>query len=317
MDLRAYKLATIEANFKKTLNASGRQFKGEAGEFPGVVKLTSVDTKGFYYPEVSKKDKVWLHGTAGVLSGDLWTLSQQNNHVSVAYVLARDGSVYQLFPDEFYSYHLGGSSSAPNSYWSKHSVAIEISNLLCLTESPTDPNLLIDAYNKPYCLKTDKQFYTELPEPYRGYKFWASFTDAQYEATDQLVKHICEKHGITLSKLPFAKAYDYCVQVPNETLLFHTNCRKDKVDFSPAFDLNRIGTPEPISSNPTPAPTKPTPQTIHPNVSSRVSRNITVQAGDTFWSISNKLKISVQAILAVNPGVDPTKLQIGQTLLLP
>jgi LysM repeat protein len=38
----------------------------------------------------------------------------------------------------------------------------------------------------------------------------------------------------------------------------------------------------------------------------------TIQAGDTFWAIANSRGTTVDVIQALNPGVSPTSLQIGQ-----
>ncbi|KAL9010611.1 MAG: hypothetical protein Q9180_009279 [Flavoplaca navasiana] len=43
----------------------------------------------------------------------------------------------------------------------------------------------------------------------------------------------------------------------------------------------------------------------------------TIQSGDTFWAIAQKLGVSVDALQAANPGVNPSLLQIGQTINLP
>ncbi|KAL8647852.1 MAG: hypothetical protein Q9226_006258 [Calogaya cf. arnoldii] len=43
----------------------------------------------------------------------------------------------------------------------------------------------------------------------------------------------------------------------------------------------------------------------------------TIQSGDTFWAIAQKLGVSVDALQAANPGVSPTSLQVGQTINLP
>ncbi|KAL8837554.1 MAG: hypothetical protein Q9176_005610 [Flavoplaca citrina] len=43
----------------------------------------------------------------------------------------------------------------------------------------------------------------------------------------------------------------------------------------------------------------------------------TIQSGDTFWAIAQKLGISVDALQAANPGINPSLLQIGQTINLP
>lgn len=46
-------------------------------------------------------------------------------------------------------------------------------------------------------------------------------------------------------------------------------------------------------------------------------RNHTVAEGDNFWSVARVYGVSVADLTAVNPGVDPTRLQIGQSLAIP
>ena len=46
-------------------------------------------------------------------------------------------------------------------------------------------------------------------------------------------------------------------------------------------------------------------------------RIYTVQPGDTFYGIARRFGYTVDAIFAVNPGVNPNALQVGQTLCLP
>ncbi|UJR24232.1 hypothetical protein I4U23_027199 [Adineta vaga] len=43
----------------------------------------------------------------------------------------------------------------------------------------------------------------------------------------------------------------------------------------------------------------------------------TIVSGDTFWRLSQVYGCSLQEILAVNPGVVPEQLQIGQTVQVP
>src|SRR5204862_8091814 len=43
----------------------------------------------------------------------------------------------------------------------------------------------------------------------------------------------------------------------------------------------------------------------------------TIESGDTFTSIAAKFGISVQAIEAANPGVNPNTLKIGQVINIP
>lgn len=43
----------------------------------------------------------------------------------------------------------------------------------------------------------------------------------------------------------------------------------------------------------------------------------TIQAGDTIWKLAERYNISVDAILAANPNIDPDNLQVGQVILIP
>jgi len=43
----------------------------------------------------------------------------------------------------------------------------------------------------------------------------------------------------------------------------------------------------------------------------------TIQSGDTFSKIASRLGISLDALMRANPGVNPSRLQIGQKIVLP
>lgn len=43
----------------------------------------------------------------------------------------------------------------------------------------------------------------------------------------------------------------------------------------------------------------------------------TIARGDTFYDIGRKLKVSTKALVAANPGLDPTRLQVGQVIKVP
>jgi LysM repeat protein len=76
-----------------------------------------------------------------------------------------------------------------------------------------------------------------------------------------------------------------------------------------------------IDTNPPPAPTNPTPvaEMINSNITSptATTTDYTIATGDTFSSIAAKFKVSVRAIEAANPGVDPKKLQVNQKIKIP
>jgi LysM repeat protein len=68
-------------------------------------------------------------------------------------------------------------------------------------------------------------------------------------------------------------------------------------------------------NNPPEAVAAPAPSTLAPAVVA--PSEYKVQRGDTFSTIAKKFHITTKAITDANPGVDPTKLQIGQTLHIP
>jgi LysM repeat protein len=88
-------------------------------------------------------------------------------------------------------------------------------------------------------------------------------------------------------------------------------------------------TPEP-SPSVTPAPTdiyaqSPSPSdaaSTAPDASAAPSARVggktyTVKKNDTMWAISQKLGITLAALIAANPTVDPTKMRIGAVLVIP
>ncbi|HYM14623.1 MAG TPA: LysM peptidoglycan-binding domain-containing protein [Dehalococcoidia bacterium] len=78
-------------------------------------------------------------------------------------------------------------------------------------------------------------------------------------------------------------------------------------------------TAPPASATPAaPAPTaRPATATPAPTTPTSLGQTYTVQSGDIPETIAAKFGITVAALLAANPGVDPTKLQVGQVLIIP
>jgi LysM repeat protein len=71
---------------------------------------------------------------------------------------------------------------------------------------------------------------------------------------------------------------------------------------------------EPATTPPAvePSTTGPVAPAVTPGVT-----EYTIERGDTFSSIGKKFGVSTKAIQSANPGVEPTKLKIGQKILIP
>jgi len=77
--------------------------------------------------------------------------------------------------------------------------------------------------------------------------------------------------------------------------------------------------PQPTSQTPTPprpAP-NPMPGTTPPKPQKILTRSYVVKQGETPASIARKYGVKLDALLAANPGLNPSRLRIGQTLVIP
>jgi N-acetyl-anhydromuramyl-L-alanine amidase AmpD len=231
------------------LDNYGKKFILKEGTFPikGTTETVKImdcarenGDKSFFYQVETVKKKIVLHFTMGYLKGDIGTLTTQ--HVSVPFVLGRNGNIYNLFASKYWSYHLGPGAIGGNSTMSKECIGIEISNIgplkligdnLVTTYSNTDV----------YCTLAETQYYTKLNTKYRGYEYFATYTAAQYEAISKLIKFLCAKYNIPKKFLNEPERYEIMTEqgfVGFTGIVTHVNCRKDKVDIGPAFDWNRV-----------------------------------------------------------------------------
>ena len=233
--MRYHKLPEIEAGFKKNLVTNGRRFKAVPGVFSYVSGLQAPKATHFIDKKL-KKTKLVLHFTAGVLTGDIFTLTQ--NTVSTAFVLARDGTAYQLFDPALSAYHLGIGPGYKNSEASFSSIAIEISNLGPLRKSG---NKLVDIYGKEYCSMSDTAAYDAVS--FRGYDYYCSYTDEQYSTLARLVPDICDRYNIPKTMLPESQRFmtsPAAAAAPGVGIVSHVNYRSDKFDLAPNFKWSKL-----------------------------------------------------------------------------
>jgi N-acetylmuramoyl-L-alanine amidase len=208
--------------------------------FPLAFLTPKAGISGFFYPEKVLKDMVVLHYTCGFLKGDIATLVEQDSHMSVHFVLGRNGVTYQLFNTAYWSYHLGKGAIGGNTPNSRRSVAIEISNIGPLAVHGTT---LMDIYGQPYCDILEQQYYIKLPTSFRGYQYYASCTESQYVSIKNLLAYICNKWSIPKTILPESTRYNLfgdnaCTY---RGICTHANYRADgKTDIGPAFNWEKI-----------------------------------------------------------------------------
>jgi len=245
------KIPAHEAEFRaKGLDSDGKQFKlspfqvtipGSAQSFEVITAKLASGDESFFYKDTPAKERIVVHFTAGYLKGDMAALTRKDNHVSTPFVVARDGSIYQLFSSKYWSYHLGKGAAGGNEPMSKSGVAIEMSNVAYLREKN---GMLVDPYGQPYCSPADKDAYTTLAKPYRGYTKFATFTDAQYKSVINLLRYLTATYKIPAAFLPEGQRYDVYADVARfKGITTHVNYQPEsygKWDLGPAFDWTRV-----------------------------------------------------------------------------
>ncbi len=197
----------------------------------------------FYYREKIPKTKIVLHFTAGYLKGDIAQLTMPSNHVSVPFVIARNGTVIKLWSSQYWSYHLGRGAIGGNTTMSKQTIGIELSNIGYLRKKGTN---LVSSYSESdiYCSLDETNFYHKVASPYRGEKYFASFTQKQYDSLALLLKYLTHTYNIPVQFLPENKRYDTLSRNDIESfngIVSHVNYRTSgKWDIGEAFDWDLL-----------------------------------------------------------------------------
>jgi N-acetylmuramoyl-L-alanine amidase len=248
--MKAASIVSHENSFHTSgIDASGKKFilKEISVKIPNSTEsITLIDCvrdnkdKSYYFEEETTKRKIMLHYTMGYLKGDIATLTK--GHVSVPFVVGRNGNIYNLFPSKFWSYHVGPGAMGGNTAMSKECIGIEISNIGPLVKNGSN---LVTTYSKEdvYCSLDETQYYTKLPAKYREYEYYAKYTEAQYNATIQLVKFLCAKYNLPKTVLPESTRYNIMTAKDFANfngVVTHVNCRTAKTDIGAAFDWQRL-----------------------------------------------------------------------------
>lgn len=205
---------------------------------------------GYYFAKAYPKKRIVLHYTAGHLRSDIAALTGNNYHVSVAFVIARDGTIYQLFSSKYWSGHIGKGigNTQTNNAEDKCTIGIEISNYGWLTKRGQD---LETCYSKTisnnkgsdiYCTLNDADSYNLLSEPFREQTYFASYTNEQYDSMVILLRYLTKVYNIERNFMPEPQRYIATEDVLKfNGIVSHINYRKTgKWDIGPAFDWEKL-----------------------------------------------------------------------------
>lgn len=192
-----------------------------------------------YFPEPQEKDLVMLHFTAGSSAvGAFATFKTVPGKVGTSYIAERDAMVYEIFPPWAWAYHLGMTGNNPGYINDRRSIGIEIVNPGPLVRGG---NTLKTTYGTAWCDIGETNKYVQCPT-WRGYNFFATFPDGQYQSLIELVRALCAEFKIPKVIPPADKltTFDPAFFGKWKGIASHQNFRSDKSDIGPAFDWARF-----------------------------------------------------------------------------
>ncbi len=197
--------------------------------------------RGQYIEEQHSKNLIVLHFTAGTSARsafNTWTADPQR--IATAYIVDRDGTIYELFDPGCWAFALG-IKGQPDRRNEKRSIQIEIANVGPLKKK--DETLCwwppSNSFNTRFCHMDESHKY--VMAPFRGFDYYAAFPDIQFFSLCSLVKTLCRKFDIP-PQIPEGKLEECNLKYFSryEGIASHQNFREDKFDIGPAFNWNRF-----------------------------------------------------------------------------
>jgi LysM repeat protein len=131
---------------------------------------------------------------------------------------------------------------------------------------------------------------------------------------------IAESLGISLEDLMAANpGVDPSTLHAGDTLKLPSGTEAPVVTPAPAPTEGAAPTEDVEEPTEEPAPTEapPTEEPVATNTPTSLGQSYVVQSGDIPETIAAQFGITTQALLAANPGINPTNLQVGQVLIIP
>lgn len=183
--------------------------------------------KDQYYSTKHKKTHIFLHHTAGgSVASAMASWNSTKERVATAYIIERNGEVYEAFNPDYWAYSLGVTGATA---LEKATIGIELVAFGPLTRVA---GKFFTWTNR----EIPKNEVAEFDPPYRGSRYYHDYTISQMSSLCQLLKMLNEKYKIPLDNLKegSSKYVDYrdWKKLPSG-VWSHTTVRKDKSDILP------------------------------------------------------------------------------------
>ena len=142
---------------------------------------------------------------------------------TASFTISLDGSIHQHFNPKFYSRYLNNKEIDPKT------IVILLENdgwLLKIIENNGFYTWTGDIYNKSIDV---------IEKKWRGYSYWAPYSDKQFESLVSLVNKLCEEFSIPKTAIGHNTKVDDLKDY--EGVLYKSNLDKQYTDLSPAFNF--------------------------------------------------------------------------------
>lgn len=215
-----------------------------------------------YYQQPHPKDSIFLRDSSGHYRPDWliesWGRDRKNStnkiRSSSAFVIGGqspdgkgdkkyDGVIYRAFDETMWSHHLF-IKAKNNTFLNQKSIGIDICNYGPLTKTENG-----DFYTSTQ-IKVNKNQVTELESPFRGTRYFHSYSDAQIKSIKSLILELSEKYEINLKRGLKKEIEKFGVyggfELSEEALMggqglwSHSNVRIDRLSCPPHPDLVKV-----------------------------------------------------------------------------
>lgn len=191
-----------------------------------------------YVPEPTPKSLLVLHHTVGGSwrsTFDWWRTTPER--IGTAYLVERDGAVFEVFDPRSWAYHLG--LKGVGSRVDRRAIGIEICSEGGLRRGPAvshaEPGGELYAFGSTAARSIFRGETHRVPGMgFRGFEWFAAYTEPAIESVVRLVDRLCSEHGVPrrtpADHLGFdAALFDF------EGIVGHHHLRADKSDVHPGF----------------------------------------------------------------------------------
>ena len=138
------------------------------------------------------------------------------------YIIDREGTIYNIIPDETYSEYMDVST------YNKNSIIICLENLGWLRKNPLNNNYV----NWIGTVYSDRIY----ERKWRGYHFWQPYTQIQIEKTVELIYELCDKFDIPKNSVGHNVKVDKIEKFNG--IVTKSNYDNESTDLNPAFDFD-------------------------------------------------------------------------------